>query len=414
MDRKAFLFSLMVLGIMMSGLFAGFTGNATVQVLDTKLRPVEGAQVSVIYRLNDDNPNFVTAPRLTNERGMVNITFTNIEYNLKDDYYKFKMKATYQNKSAQVDGDLKAQKPVYTITLPVHLLDITLLDEYNAPAPGRVTIGNKTVITDSAGMARFSLIEGGYSVKADYLGGSRTIYLNLSDDVSRVIVFRIFTPVVHVSDDQGKPLSAKVMLGNYTAQTDSNGDARFPQTTMQQTNATIEFGNLKIVRELAFDESDTAKVSLDLNAPKITDVNATYSKGFVTLSATVADPGEFASGFGNNSEFVVNYTIGQNKRRTYMYPLSVTRFQAEIPIIDPQQTIYYTLSASDISGNSMSVSGEFTPEAPPAGTGGNSTGIIPSAPAGTDFGQIAMYAVAVIIVLGIVAYVISKKKEEEE
>ncbi|MFA5106237.1 MAG: hypothetical protein WC506_04735 [Candidatus Micrarchaeia archaeon] len=414
MDKRAFLFAFVVFGIMSAGVFAGFIGNATVQVLDSKLRPIEGAQVSVIYRLNDDNPNFVTAPKLTDEKGMANITFTNIEYNVKDDYYKFKMSATYQGKTAQVDGDLKAQKPVYTITLPVHLLDITLLDEYNSPAQGRVTIGNKTVITDSSGAAHFSLVEGGYSVKAEYLGGVRTIYLNLSDDVSRIIVFRIFTPVVNVADDRGQPLSAKVTLGNYTAQTDSSGNARFPLTTVQQTNATIEFGNLKVVRELTFDESDTAKVSLDLNAPKISDVNATYAKGFVTISAAIADMGEFASGFGNNSEFVVNYTIGQNKRRTYMYPLTVNRFQAEIPIIDPKQTVYYTLSASDISGNSMSVSGEFTPEAPAPNATGNSTGIIPSAPSGTDFGQIGLYIVAVLVVLGIVAYIFKKRKEEEE
>ncbi len=416
MNKTALLFAFVFFGILVSGLFAGFVGNATIQVLDSKLRPIEGAQVSVIYRLNDDNPNFKTAPKLTNASGMAFIQFTNIEYNVPQDAYKFVMSATYQNKTNTVNGDINALKPVYTITLPVYLLDVTLLDEYNSPAVGTVTIGDKTVPTDKNGMARFSLAEGGYLVKADYLGGTRTIYLNLSDDVSRTIVFRIFNPIVNVMDDQGNPLSAKVTLDNYTAQTDTDGNARFPQTTNQQTNATIEFGGLKTVRALTFDDSDTAKVVLDLNAPKISDVNATYSKGYVTLGATIADLGQYASGFGNNSEFEVNYTIGPNKRRTYMYPVSPSRFQADIPIIDPTQTVYYTLSASDMAGNKMSVSGEFTPVGgAPQQPQGNTTGTKPgSSGQGIDFGAIAIYVIAGLVILGVVAYIIKKKKEEEE
>ncbi len=342
------------------------------------------------------------------------IKFTNIDYSMQDSYYQFQMSATYQNTTNSTSGDLLQPIPVYTITMPVHRLEIKLLDGHYVPVQGTVTVNGRRVITDSTGIALFSLADGNYEVVGEYLGGTRSLNLDLTDDASRMLVFRVLNPVVTVIDDNGKPLSAKVTLGNYTAQTDNTGNARFPQTTIQETNATIQYGDLTVVRYLVFDDSDNAKAILDLNAPIISDLNATYTKGYVTLSATITDPGEYATGFGNSSEFVVNYTIGTNKRRTYMYPLSASRFQAEIPIIDPAQTVYYTLSASDVSGNVKSVSGSFTPEAPQQPIGGNTNGTgTTGGSQGTDMGQYAIYAVIGIIVLALIVFMMKKKSEDE-
>ncbi|HQT45301.1 MAG TPA: hypothetical protein PLO51_04935, partial [Candidatus Micrarchaeota archaeon] len=106
MRKMSFLFAFAVIGMLLACAFADFTGNATVQVLDAKLRPIEGAQVSVTYRLNDDNPNFKTPPKLTNESGLVDLKFTNIDYAMQADYYKFQLSATYQNTTNTTSGDV--------------------------------------------------------------------------------------------------------------------------------------------------------------------------------------------------------------------------------------------------------------------------------------------------------------------
>ncbi len=411
--KTSFLFAFLILGFLAASVFAGFVGNATVQVLDSKLRAIEGAQVSVIYRLNDDNPAFKTNPKLTNQSGQANIKFTNTEYNVPASAYKFRISATYLNVTNEITANLNISKPVYTITLPIHMLEIIMTDNHNVPAYGMVTINGKKVITSENGVARFYLATGNYNVKAEYLGSSRTINIDMKDDLTRVIAFRVFMPTINVVNDQKKPLSAKVTLGNYTAQTDGDGNAKFPQTAVQETNATIIFGDLSVVKPVTFDETDTAKVTIDLNAPKISNVIATYSKGYVILSAMIIDEGEFATGFGNNSEFIVNYTIGPNKRRTYMYPISANKFQAEIPINDPKLTIYYTLSTGDMAGNKNFVSGEFTPEGnPQKPISGNNTGTGTTLPT-ADNSQTWLYVGAGIIVIAIVGYIIKKKKEEE-
>jgi len=83
----------------------------------------------------------------------------------------------------------------------------------------------------------------------------------------------------------------------------------------------------------------------------------------VTLSATIEDFGPFASGFGKDSQFEVDYSVGDNKRKAFMYPLSDKEFQAEIPTLDASSIVYYTIIVTDSEGNSNSASGTYRVEA---------------------------------------------------
>lgn len=354
-------FAIVALLLLAAPCAAMFTENARVQVLDSALRPIEGASAYPIYQLNYRTGLVSGKPKLTNKDGYVNVTFFNNEFDSAVAQGNWTLVVSYGNKSVQKAVEyIPSRRWVVQVQLPVHYVYFLVTDQQGRAMPANVSIGNFIVATDGNGYARVHLADGAYAYSVEAMGVVKQGSIVVSNDTTEKVEVRRYTLMLSVVDDKGAPLQASVLVLGKEYQANEAGKLVVQGLGEESVDVDIEHGGRRKVVSANLESGREEEVVLDFGAPLIKDVSASVVDGAGRVGFRIEDEGARASGVDVNTSIRVAYVAGGTQQDAIVFPVGYGRFEAEIPIQPANTVVPYTIRVVDRDGNEAAKQGEYT------------------------------------------------------
>ncbi|MCX8197512.1 MAG: carboxypeptidase-like regulatory domain-containing protein [Candidatus Micrarchaeota archaeon] len=402
--------TIFILALLVGAAYCGYTQKLTVQVFDQSLRPVEGAQVYVEHQLNSVAGYVKTKPKLTSANGTVEIVFTNWEEIKSQTKYTYTLYVKYGSelKTANLVVDDPPIDRTYSMQVTAYFAVVSVRDQNGKPLPAKVTIGNRTIGTDTNGDAIFQLPPGKYNVRAEVENTVRNADLMLDKDKAITITIPRYRFELEVVDDFGLPVEAVAELDNQTKKVEG-GKAVFENITNENPHLVVRYNESFKKMQLSLKTSDRMQLVFDKTPPKIAEMHHRIQKnGEVVVNVYVQEPGPKASGIAS---VVLSYEIQNKTSYVPAYTIGYNTFEAKIPPAPKDTIVKYLVKVTDKEGNSGTASGSYVipTEKKPAEEKKKEEGIL-------DKLGLEHY-VAIAVVLGFVAYTIMyyrRKKREKE
>lgn len=403
--------------------FAKYTENLTVQIFDSYLRPVEGAQAYVDYELNSVQGYTKTKPKLSDSRGYANIVFSDYESIDSQTDYAFTLYVRYGDQlvsSSLIASDVEnttdhLENRTVTMMVESYVAFVRVFDQDGKPLQANATVGKVTKQTDPSGRTFFALSPGNYTLKVERSDLVRNIPLaigNATGDKSFDVLLSYYKLDIRVQDDKRNPLPAQVEVNGISANTDSDGMAHFENITTSTPQVIVMYGQ-KIKRlQPNLQAGPSLEVTFDISRPIINDQVSTLSpSGVGTIRFFVEDLGPEASGIDTVS---VSYEVSGVQNTLSVYTIGYNSFEAKIPAQPADTLVKYTITVSDKEGNAAVGSGNYVVGGSQASQGNASAPGTP-VPASSSIPNEAIFVgIAALAVLAFAAiYYFNRRKASE-
>ena len=397
---------------------AGYTERITAQAFDQKLRPVEGVEVYVDYRLNSVTTVARTKSKFTNQSGMVDVSFTDYEeiendtsnsYTLYMKYgsqlYTYNLISNRDNKTRLVgEADIKS-----------YIVQVKAYDQKGTALRAQLTINKMNKTADATGAAVFQLPPGNYTLKAEVAGAVANQNVFVDQDKAVDMEIGLYPLEVYVTDDQNRPLVSEVQVGGEKNVTDASGYVKFVNISEKDTEVVVQ--NNESVKKFDVDLSQQSRLDVifDRTKPEIKELHVTpLPTGAATLSLYIDDPGSSASGIDT---VVITYVVGGVENQVPAYSIGYNTYEVKIPIQQPKTLVNYVVKVTDKEGNGALETGSYV-----VGGETGSTETAPVAPVTPGQVQIWIFEgetetlviggiVAALVLFGIFYYLRSGRKE---
>jgi len=280
--------------------------------------------------------------------------------------------------------------------VPAYYLTVFVRDQNGKPLAALVDIEGDKKGTDTAGRAVFRVGKGTHEVETDYNGIKKKVLIDVDADASREFIYPLYELTVKVVDEQGRGLVASVAMNDAYQTTDAKGILKFSRVPQDQPKITVNYMGLKKEYTPYLPNENSIRAAFDITPPIVSDLSANYHNGYVRLRAKIVDEGQYASGFSEETPFIVDYNVEGNKRQAEMYPVGNNFYETEMQTLKKSAEIPYKISVSDMDGNRNSLSGMYNLTISTGG--GNGGGVIPNA--GTEGDLTPIIVVVVVVVVG--------------
>ncbi len=373
--------------------FATWHENLVAHVVDEENRPIPYANVSVKYqKANFPIPNDASLDgfiwKLTDQNGRAQFSFGNYVEDPVGELRYYIISAEYAglHKTEKVpcssfSDNCHPNQYIYTFKFRTKQLKLSVEDQDGYPISGAdVYFGDYHWTTPASGSVVIPVpVLSSYKVVVEFKGRKRTLEDRMgNEDVSQTVRFRRYNVILHVIDDNGNPVSADVMVGSETKKTDSNGDVQFFDVVDDVLDVLVRYeGGFKELSLPISGDSKKLDLVIDNTEPLIENVqwNSDEGKGAIIVSATITDPGEFASGLDPVHPAKLQYNVeGEGWRSVDMYSVGKHVYQASIPLVKGKH-IAFEVSAYDGQGNSKSYSDELFLESDSMGDESNDSSV---------------------------------------
>jgi hypothetical protein len=344
-----------------------FNDSFDVKVIDAKMRPVEGAWLTVRYQYSKTfgNKYTLTNPGQTNSNGIRHYTIQNQEPNVDNLDCKIVVYGLMdQSINATTIVARSHSDPVIVYLPDIYAVTMIALDGNGKPMQGVIISvdDNASKTTDSAGTAKFWLSSRNASYIASYLKAKVTGNLDIVNDTMYILLFKSYSVTIYLVDDTGKPLNGTLTFMGKKSQLGSDGMFYYNESWGNTIQYTAEYKGVVKTGTMQLDNKNTETVAFDINPPTITSVEQQVVNDIPRLAITIVDSGLYASKV-DPSSIVVRYNTGGNavsdwsNARVYTYGKDT--WIAEFPQLQPNTIVSFRIEAKDYSGNKATIDGKF-------------------------------------------------------
>ncbi|MBS3068293.1 hypothetical protein J4450_06315 [Candidatus Micrarchaeota archaeon] len=405
---------------------AGFVDTLNIRALDTKLRPIEGASVTVTYQLDKSTSKgyFTTPPRLTSKNGNVTVTIRNLEKIQSQVDCDIKIDVTLDGKSFSKAITAENHPSFIDFKIDVFTLRVLVVDERNSAISGaEVFVNNRSKITEG-GIADFKVFGGKSRVFVKYLGGKEESEVDVTDDLTTTVQLIFFKLKIYTTDENDDPLSTKITIDDKTY--DSSGELNLDKIIGQYHTAMINYQGREKTIDLDLAENTEYSAAFDISSPKIKRVDVFEEGNKIRVVITTEDEGQFASGVAASDVSVRYISETGGTKKIAVYQNKPNQFTAEIPVPTGFNEISFTVDVKDREGNSVSAEGLHKLSGGSSSNGANGGGTGPNfpnpknqtdgpdQPPSSDQGLPLHYIIGGIIILVVVFYVVYRLKFKKE
>lgn len=361
-------FCLIFLLLMVSVSFAasdcvGYTDSFDVRVLDAKLLPFEGAEVSVKFDRGASfgEQYFTTEPRLTDENGKVHFTILNQGTETREIDCEIWIYVAIGGETAEEVIEANKHNNPVDIKVPVYEAEFTVRDQQ-----GR-RLENATVFflgvtkqTDQYGVASFYGKEQTAEYVVTYKGGQEGGSVTILGDTKREVTIPIYQLNLKTVDDKGTPVSASVTYADETYESD--GSVTLTVYT-SEVELDVEYGGIEKAVELYIDDGAviTETIAFDIHSPEISDITQSLVGDRVRITMTIEDEGKYAEGV-DPSTVKIRYRVlpGSQWDTASAFTIALNRYAVDFPDIEHGKIVEFTINAEDYVGNKVTQDGRFT------------------------------------------------------
>ena len=405
---------------------AEFVDTLNVRALDKKLRPVEGASVTVTYQVDKSTGKgyFTTPPKLTGKDGNITITIRNLEKIQSRVDCEITVDVTLDGKSFSKTVTAENHASFIDFSIDVFTLRVLVVDERNSAITGaEVFVNNRSKMTEF-GIADFKVFGGKSRVFVKYLGGKEETEVDVTDDLTTTTQLIFYKLKIHTTDENEDPLNTKITIddSNY----DSSGELSLDKIIGQYHTATINYQGREKTVDLDLAENTEYSAAFDTSSPKIKKVDVFEEGNKLRVVTTTEDEGKLASGVAASDVSVRYISETGGTKKIAVYQNKPNQFTAEIPIPTGLNEISFTIDVKDREGNSVSAEG-LHKLAGSTGNGGTNGGgpNFPTnnktnqsgngdQPPPSDQGLPLHYLIGGIIILAVVFYAVYRLKFKKE
>ncbi len=403
---------------------ARFFDTLNIRVLDTKLRPIEGASVTVTYQLDKSTSKgyFTTPPRLTSKDGNITITIRNLEQFQSQVDCDIIVDATLDGKSLSKTITAENHPIFIDFKMDVFTLRVLVVDERNSAITGAEVFVNNRNKTTEFGIADFKVFSGKSRVFVKYLGGKDETEVDVTDDLTTTVQLIFFKLKIYTSDENEDPLNTKITIDDKTY--DVSGELNLDKIIGQYHTATINYQGREKTIDLDLAENTEYSTNFDVSSPKIKKVDVFEEGNKIRVVVITEDEGKFASGVAASDVSVRYISETGGTKKIAVYQNKPNQFTAEIPIPSGFNEISFTVDVKDREGNSVSAEGLHKLGGSGGTTNGGGTGPdFPNPknetggedrPPSSDQGLPLHYIIGGIIILVVVFYAVYRLKFKKE
>ncbi|MFH1306269.1 MAG: hypothetical protein ABIH83_01270 [Candidatus Micrarchaeota archaeon] len=429
--KKAFIFSIAILSLLL-GVFAldestwggggGWGEEVEVRVLDAHNRPVEGAEVYIIWEISESRGEGQTKTKIANDRGRAEFSLTNIEFNEEDTDYTYDVYAKYGKAENKTEFEYNVSSMPKTVNLEVYKATFWARDKDLKPLKIGLNVDDRYELeTNENGIVYILLDKGKHYVKPMFLDVRDVIEFELEEDAQINLTVKLYSLSVRVIDDMSTPLSAQVYAGSQTKKSIDDGWAYFSNITKSDLMVQASYGRYKKTSSVNLSISNETIIIFDSHPPTISDVFPQWNQQNLQVRAVISDDGQYASGLRDGNASIDLFYIGEDKvqRQVPMYGVGYNLFEGLVPTQPGMGTIRYIVQATDADGNTASEADTFvipTTAIPGNGTQGGKPpldAIIEMFGGGWTIIPIIIFIIAIIIVGGYWYYNTRKAPSEE-
>lgn len=340
----------------------GYEETAVIQVLDGMNRPISTAIVQITYQVDKTTGKgyTITAPKQTDNAGVVSITFRNQEILQDRVDCEYTIIATYDNQKIEKKVHVDQHGPTIIISIPAYFLNIYLTDQYGTPiSNGSFIVRNITKEIDQNGRASLLLGSGKAEVILKHEGGFVSKELNITEDTNYAYQVGLYNLTVYVFDDSGKPLEVKATIDNKIINSTERGVFSLKKLFTSKPILKFSYNEFEKTLETDLRVQTDYYVIYDIHAPNISNLAVREEQKKIIFSMHVADEGARASGLAPNG-LILGYSF---KGATYLasvYLKSKDKYEAYLDQVDGEGVIEFFISAKDNEGNIRTVEASFT------------------------------------------------------
>lgn len=388
---------------------ASFSEKVQVQVLDTASRAIEGASVYPVYQVDHKTGYVNGKERLTNKDGYVNISFNNIEFDtsLQDGNYTIVAKFGGQEARRSMEID-ENRRWVAQLHVAAHYLNFLVVDQSGKPVFANVTVWNKTKETDGAGRAAFHLPDGSYEYSISGMDASKSGTVDVLADSTEQIVLQRYALKLSVSDENGLPLVASVIVGGKEYSTNQAGKLIVGNIGQQGIDVDVQYQGKHKIATVDLESEEETQIVLDGKPPIIRDFRQSVAGGAGHLEFTVVDEGVKAAGVSQEEGVYVSYVVNGAQGDASVFSAGYGRYEAEIAPQPENALVMYTVRATDREGNEATKEGSYTVPV------SENKGQQPLSPAqntqGAEGDNLMLFGAVIVIVVAAAAIIYVKKR----
>jgi len=354
---------LLFLFILSSSVFSYWAESFNVTVLSKDGLPMKNVNVTVIYQANRCGAHSEVS-KLTNSSGSTSFSIMNtVDESFGTCVERiYTIRADFSGYSNSTIGQVNGTEKNYVLWLPFIIHVINVRNAANVPIQNAQVIAyDVTYSTDAAGNGYVLLPVGMSSqVTVKYGEVSKSVSVNPSLSSSTNVSLSIYDLKVALTDENGNYLKGQVAYKDVKKEiTDSYVVFNMFSDPNPVFYVTVN-GVTKQVKTSV--SSDNIVLRFDLTSPIISDIQTRISDNRLYISASIVDPGRYASGITSNP--LLSYeTNSSSQAGLKMYFVGNNRYETSIPL--GSEEIKYTITATDAQGNKDSYSDTYSPSFKP-------------------------------------------------
>ena len=364
-------FCLIFLVLMVSLSFAasdcvGYTDSFDVRVLNAKLLPFEGADVSVKFDRGASfgEQYFTTEPRKTDESGKVHFTLLNQGTETREIDCRIWIYVTIGGETGEKVIEANRHNNPVDVQMSVYEVEFTVKDQVGRRLENAtVFFLDDTKITDRYGIAVFHGKQQTAEYVVTYKGGQEGGSITIIDDTKREVTIPVYQLNLKTVDDRGDPISATITYAD--EEYESDGSLMLTVYT-SEVELDIEHGGIEKPFELFISDGDiiTETIPFDIHSPEISDIKQSLVGDRVRLAMTIEDDGKYAEGV-DPSTVNIRYRVlpGNDWDRASAFTIALNRYAVDFPEIEQGRIVEFTINAEDYMGNKVTRDGRFTVQA---------------------------------------------------
>lgn len=343
----------------------GYNESFDVRVLDAKLRPVEGAIVTVTFDRGTSfgQKYFTTQPRQTNASGMLHFSIMNQGTTTRKMDCDITINATVGTAKRTKIVQANLHGPIVDVNVSAYRLDIVVNDQGSRPIENAtITIGGVSEFTGKDGRTRFYIGKGTVEYLVSYYRGKDSGTILVTDDTYYEIILHKYTIKINAVDDAGEPVNATLDIFNSTL-TMQNGNYETGDVYGNAVSATLIYGGITkdiVIRPAIENE---VRVVFDMHSPTIQNTNVTMVGKRPRLTFMVTDNGQYASGVDVTSVKVSYHILPSEGISQWTsattFVNGANTFVADFPETESNKVIEFNIEAKDNEGNKVTRAGKF-------------------------------------------------------
>ncbi|MFH1685385.1 MAG: hypothetical protein ABH983_03695 [Candidatus Micrarchaeota archaeon] len=401
---------------------AGYVDEFSVRVLDSKNRPIEGADVWIKFDRGTlfGEQYFTTEIRQTDAAGKVDYQVINQGTNTREIDCTIVINGSAGGGTKKIEVEANSHGPIVDVILDdVYPVKFYVRDHLNAPIENAsVTIGDKSGKTNEYGYVKYLFVEGSYDYLSSYEIAKQagTIVIE-GEDVEFAVIFPHYHIYVDVLDDYGDPLPVNLTVLNETVYL-PDGHYENEKIFGDYIPYKIGYKGLEKNGEILAIENPRAEIILDIHAPLFGEVVSETINNRTKLNIPISDPGADASGVDVKT-LQVQYRLEPADASTpwntaVVFTTGFNTFAAEFPELAPDSIVQFTIEVKDKEGNKATLGGKFSTlvgTAPPINNTQNQTN--PQETPG-ESQEIPLLYIIVVVFVVIFAIILVKKLKSNE